>query len=425
MQEHWVEQERLRGPSGEDIWAVDWSAHPLLDPAFPERPSRQRRFLRLFYERIRRDEEAYQRALASLLRPPGAPFDSAQDRARMAEYLREVDSYLRELLHLLPGDEAAAALAPAPCVAECHDLRDLMTIVFTHADRRVRYEARRKLYLAKLCLEIDQSRHIQDGPRHLAYFEELLQQGLWRFAKQTHEVEIGFNLDASGQAIEYTARPSEGQQSWTFRSVFIERTLGGVKIPLDILYHSCRFKRTVEPISYEIVDGRHRVLERKRWGEMRRQSSGSIIAKMIRKGITNPDEISDLIGAMFIVHDDDALDDLLRLLDAILGSAVGWRNVVDTISDEADHRRLNRHSGRGYRVFKGDVDVLYPSRETDGAPYRFTVEVQIYTLESYLRTVCGAHDASHLALKLRQFLYGLMPKLFPREIFGTEWLPGR
>ena len=34
----------------------------------------------------------------------------------------------------------------------------------------------------------------------------------------------------------------------------------------------------------------------------------------------------------------------------------------------------------------------------------FPVEIQIYTLEGFLRTVPGAHDANHLALKLRQFL---------------------
>ena len=43
-------------------------------------------------------------------------------------------------------------------------------------------------------------------------------------------------------------------------------------------------------------------------------------------------------------------------------------------------------------------------------------------MESYLRTVCGLHDANHLALKLRQFMYGLVPRIFPKEIYGTEWL---
>jgi len=281
---------------------------------------------------------------------------------------------------------------------------------------------RSKLYLARLFLEVDQSRHIQDGPKHQAYFEELLQQGLWRWARQTHEVEVGYRLDPDSQRIEYTARPRQGLQTWTFRSVFIEREADGVRVPLDVLYYNCRFKRTVDPVTYEVVDGRHRVLERRRWGELRRVNSGPIVSKMIRKGINNADEISDILGAMFIVHDEGALDDLLRLLDGVLGSTVGWRNVVDTLAHPAERAHLNVHSGSGYRVFKGDVDLLYPNLEAGGVPYRFRVEVQIYTLEAFLRTVCGAHDASHLALKLRQFLYGLAPRLFPRAIYGDDWL---
>ncbi len=419
MPQRWVEADHLRGPDDGRIWDVDYGAHPLLDPEFARRPSRMRRFYRLFYDRIRRDDAAYHAALASQFHPPGEAADPAADLARMAEYLREVDVYLRELIHLVPGALAARDLPPAPDVTASCDVRELLGIVFTAPSPRVRYEAQRKLYLAKLFLEIDQSRHVQDGPRHKAHFEALLEQGLWRHIRQRHNVEIGFNIDATGQAIEYNVRPSEGQQTWSFRSAFLESD----GVSLDVLYYNCRFKRTVEPITYEIVDGRRRALERKRWGEMRRSSSGSIVSKMIRKGINNPDEITDIIGAMFIVHDDAALDDLLRLLDPILGSTIAWRNVVDTLAGDQDRAQLDRHSGRGYRVFKGDVDVLYPLPEAGGRPYRFPVEIQIYTLEGFLRTVCGAHDASHLALKLRQFLYGLLPKVFPRAIYGTGWLP--
>ena len=88
----------------------------------------------------------------------------------------------------------------------------------------------------------------------------------------------------------------------------------------------------------------------------------------------------------------------------------------------ADALRLNPDSGSGYKVFKGDLDILHPAIPPGRLPYRFTVEIQIYTLEGFLRTVHGAHAASHLALKLRQFLYGLVPRLFPRAIYGTDWL---
>jgi hypothetical protein len=154
---------------------------------------------------------------------------------------------------------------------------------------------------------------------------------------------------------------------------------------------------------------------------MRQETSGSVLSKMIRKGINNPDEIGDIIGAMFIVNDNEALTDLLVLLDSCIGTPFGWRNVTDTLNEQSSGSSLNTFSSKGFKVFKGDVDVLIGD-PGGGVPYRFPVEVQIFTLESYLRTVCGAHDASHLALKLRQFLFGLVPKIFPGEIYGEDWL---
>ncbi len=127
-----------------------------------------------------------------------------------------------------------------------------------------------------------------------------------------------------------------------------------------MLYYNCRFKRSVTPISYEIVDGSHHVIERKRWDAMTRESGGSILSKMIRKGINNPEGISDILGAMFIVNDADAMDDLLMLLDEVVANPIGWRNVTDTLSGGDHGNELNPYSGQGFKVFKGDLDILYP-----------------------------------------------------------------
>jgi hypothetical protein len=155
---------------------------------------------------------------------------------------------------------------------------------------------------------------------------------------------------------------------------------------------------------------------------MRSQSNGSILSKMIRKGINNPDEIGDLLGAMFIVYDENAVDELLTLLDNVLGNPIGWRNITDSFKDTQNDSELNKHSGKGYQVFKGDLDVLYPNLTPELPPYRFPVEIQIYTLEGFLRTVCGTHSANHLALKLRQFLHGLAPMIFPESVYGKGWM---
>ena len=421
LRPRWVRTDKLRNGNGGIQWEVDCKAHPLLDPSFLQGGSRLLRFLQMTYERCTESDEAYLREAERLLRPPGERRGGRGQTERIGEFLREADVYMHEATQLLP-QEARQHVRLSPQVFGCQDLRRLMHLLFNCADSRVRYEAQRKLYLAKLLIDIENSRQIQDGPKHRAYFERLLQDALWKHVRQRTDLEIGFHMDdTDGDTIRYTSRPGPDDQRWTFHSQFLEKQQGERKACLDVLYHNCRFKRTVEPISFEIVDGRHRVIERVRWGQMRRHRSGSVLSKMIRKGINNPDEIGDLIGSMFIVHDEEALNELLWVLDSSLGNPLGWRNVTDTQASELDRRTLDRHSGRGFKVFKGDVDILYPA-ENGHPPYRFQVEIQIYTLEGYLRTVCGAHEASHLALKLRQFLYGLVPVIFPRAIYGEGWL---
>ncbi len=424
MYHHSVDAATINRKPAQDIWDVDWGAHPLLDPDFAGRDSRLAVLTRLTFRRILRSDQAYARELARLFVPANAftpqDVDLASLSRRAAEYLGEADVYLDSTIALLPAP-ARDIVRPQHLVTECRDMRDLMGISIHGKSERVRYEARRKLCLAQLLLQIDQSRSIQDGPRHKAMFEEILNETLWRHSKQIHDLSIGYRISDDRSKMEYTSRPEPGDQRWDFRSTFIEKRQDDRSVALDILYYNCRFKRSVTPVSFEIVDGSHRVLERVRWGEMRQQTSGSILSKMIRKGITNPDEIGDIIGAMFIVHDNDALADLLLLLDAGLGTPFGWRNVTDTLSDQRRGDPLNIYSGRGFKVFKGDLDVLVED-EGGGPPYRFPVEIQIFTLEGYLRTVCGLHEASHMSLKLRQFLFGLAPRIFPRQVYGTQWL---
>lgn len=424
MYQSWVDATRIRSGSDKDIWAVDFTAHPLLDPQFAAQGSRLLYLTRLNFRRIIRDDEIYRQELARIFYPqtadPAPAPGLAELVARTGGYLREADIYLASTIELLPSENRAAVL-PLPLVTDCNDVRDLMGIAIHGDGERLRYEARRKLCLAQMLIQIDQSRIIQDGPVHKAHFEEILNEGLWKHTKQIHDLTIGYRISEDGFNIDYSSRPAEGDMRWDFRSTFVEKTAGRRSIALDILYYNCRFKRSVTPISFEIVDGSHRVLEQVRWGDMRQETSGSVLSKMIRKGINNPDEIGDIIGAMFIVNDNEALTDLLVLLDSCVGTPFGWRNVTDTLGEHPGGSSLNVFSSKEFKVFKGDLDVL-TTDEGGGPPYRFPVEVQIFTLEGYLRTVSGAHDASHLALKLRQFLYGLVPKIFPRRIYGSDWL---
>lgn len=425
MNEQWIRADRIMSSWDDMGWEVDYTAHPLLDPAFMDKPSRLRRFLQLTHQRIVADDRAYQREAARLVRPlrdaAGEIPPCADDVFIVSEFLNEAEVYLQSAIALL-AEHARPAAQPLPEVAAANDLRALTGLACTGEDRRLRFEALRKIHLANLLLDIDHSRHVQDGPLHLAYFQDLLERALWCYKTHAYPVSIGFHIDQDGETIRYTTKPAASDQVWHFDSAFLESPGPVRPIALDVLYHSCRFKRSVDKVSFEVVDGRFRVLEQVRWQDMRQHRSGSILSKMLRKGINNPDQIGDILGAMFIVHDEDALDDLITLLDRGIGNPFGWRNVTDTLGPEPAGPRLNRHSGKGFRVFKGDMDILIPGRYPGQAPYRFTVEIQIHTLESFLRTVCGSHHANHLALKLRQFLMGLVPVLFPAAIYGKDWL---
>lgn len=403
---------------------VDHSAHPLLDPGFPQKRSRLLHLTHLSYRRMREDDEAYRLELSRLFHAIGSQADDVrlpQLQAKAQDYLKEADVYLDETIGSLPKG-SQEHVKPEIEVLNCSDVRDLLQISFDSNNPRRAFEARRKLFLAQTLLHIDQSRLIQDGPRHRSHFEEILNRGLWQYTTQIHDLTVGYRVGPDGDSIQYTSRPMENDMRWDFRSTFVEKKHDGRIIGLDIFYYNCRFKMSVAPLGFEVVDGSHRVSEKQRFDRMRRQSAGSVLSKMIRKGINNPDEIGDLIGAMFIVNDTDDLNELLILLDSCLGNIFGWRNVTDTLADTWRGSPLNTFSSKGFKVFKGDADILF--EEFDGSrPYRFPVEIQIFTLESYLRTVCGDHEASHLALKKRQFMYGVVPRIFPWEIYGDGWLP--
>jgi hypothetical protein len=160
-----------------------------------------------------------------------------------------------------------------------------------------------------------------------------------------------------------------------------------------------------------------------RWTKLSLRRDASIISKMLRTGISDPGAIPDILGIMFIVKNVAEVEHLKQALYDFLGGPLKIRNVIDTLSRKDDKVLLNPYSGAGYRVYKGDIDMLYREEGEDSQPYSFVVELQIYTLESYLRTIHTRHYASHQRLKKRQFIEGLAPRLFPEMIYGIA--PGR
>jgi hypothetical protein len=361
-------------------------AHPLLDPLLPSRQPAVARYWVRVYRRLVHDSAGH----SELLRPDG----------ESGIYLDEADRYVDELLRKAPP-RRLDHLRLLPRIRSMQDAVELFRLVFEGPDARIRYEAQRKLYLAKLIHDVDLCRSVRDGPRHRAYIEKLFDRQLWSGIGNVGETEV-------------ICRPAS-DRCWRFRLHRLAAHDGEPEI--RVYYSQTRFKREASEIVAERTsDGTFRVVEAFRWPVLGRRS-GSIVSKMLRQGIGDPNMVQDLLGAMFIVGDRRQVYALEQRLARALGGPFRFRDRVDTIAREEDRARLGARSSKGYQVLKQIVDVLVEDG-ADMPPYFVPVELQIHPLESYLRTLQDAQLVSHAAYKRRQLVNDLLPLLFPAEIYG-------
>lgn len=391
-----------------------YRAHPLLDPQLPSHHPAVARLWIDTYRRLRQDPSAFERIIERYARP----FGSAQSPSMpLVSYFHDADAYLDDLLRLVPSS-LAQHLAPLPETRGLSAMRDLLATTFEGAHPRVRYEAQRKLGLARLLFDIDHCRSVRDGPRHKAHLEAILDATLWSEAEPGGEVEICAALteEAGGsQRFEVGIPPHAGSRCYSFQ-VRRLRPEGGDS-GIDVYHFRCRYKRETQlaPATAD-AEGMLHLAEEPRWPGLGRRS-GSILSKMIRRSIQDPRTVQDVLGCMFIVGNRRQAYALERRLIHALGGPLRWRDRVDTLASPRDRAQLDPQSSSGFDVIKAIVDLLMEDPAAD-APYLFSVEMQIYPIEAYLRTLYDAHFASHSAYKKRQFLNDLLPTLFPPGIYG-------
>jgi hypothetical protein len=393
----------------------DYSAHPMLDPQFLDRDPISSRVLARYYLAMSKSEDDYNRHLNPLLNPLERSQTLARNLETARRYLVDVNAYLREILQLLDAP-ARKPLAMDAEVAARNEVLGLLDLAFRGETPRVKFEAQRKLYLAKLFFDIDHDPGVQMGPVHKAYFDEVLDKALWSHATRAKRIDLFYELAEDGMHITVnTRRTGPNQEKWSFHLTPVRRR---GRRPIHVYHYSCRFKREVAPFRYRRGEATYEFREKPIWETLHERRSGSILSKMIRKGEVHARKIQDIIGAMFIVKDLHEVEALQETLFGIFGGPLHWKDRVNTIRFPEQRARLSAQSGRGYEVLKSDVDVLFAPPDDGEKPYIFSVEVQIYTVQGFLRTVHSRHYASHQNLKLRQFLEGLLPYLFPREVYG-------
>lgn len=410
--------------AGSVLGVPDYSAHPFLDPDLPHSDrAALRSYARLFREYTRQGWR-YQQMLNRLLHPLSKEHPLEVNERILASYLRDASAYVSDLLRLLPPDHREHCQPDAE-VDGCDDMRHLAELLFSVRDRRRVFEAQRKLYLAKLLIQIDRTRVIQDGPRHRRYLLELLDQEVWRYVVERHDSDLCYDVSDEGlRLVEGDEERRPGVECWHFHVQRVVRDLPGGTYDVEIFHFDTRFKK--ESAGYDYDEGHldYEVDERQRYPGMERHRSASILSKMLRKGLNNPTDITDILGAKFIVQRQEGVYRLADLLHQVLGGPFSFRNQVDTFRRPQDRSQLNRFSAEGFRVLKEDLDILYPGNNGEGAqPYLFAVELQIFTVDSFLATVHSRDYSSHREYKRRQFLLGVMPCIFPESVYGPMGLP--
>ncbi len=393
-------------------------AHPYLDPHLQEQRPDFFRALHRVYDTIRDDDVAYNTFLNRMLNPATTQRTLESNRITAAYYLNEAGRYVDALLDLFHRRQRVG-LRPDRAIAETQDVRELLGIYFGRCQERCAFEARRKLYIAKLFFDVDHTWEVQHGDVHRAYFAELLERELFCHSVGHREVDIAFDIAADGLRIDYrVGTPLPNEEVWRFYLNELNFLQDGRPVRVQVYFYSCRSKREVLPFRYVRGQQIYQIETQEKWTELSLRRDASIVSKMLRKGISNPREISDIVGAMFIVASNFEVEVLKQALFDMVGGPMKVNHVVDTLTRPEDRRLLHDHSGAGYQVYKGDLDVLFPAAR-GVSPYSFIVELQIYTLETYLRTIHTRHYANHQRLKRRQFLEGLVPLLFPAQIYGA------
>ena len=301
-----------------------------------------------------------------------------------------------------------------PKTRKANSFETLLRIAARRSSQRTRYEAQRKLYLGKLLYDIDHCRSIQDGPRHRCIFELLLKQTLWSGNIAEKEIVVGSEVEPPryGRQLLTLVPKTTREQSWRFRMRRLPPRNGEPAI--DVYRFVSRFKGEDDP-SAESSDGAATLIDACHRPKLQRRNA-SILSKMIRHGLGDPQMIQDLLGAMFMVGTRQQVYALERRLVQALGGPMRWRDRVDTISNGVDRELLDTHAAPSFQVLKEIVDVLIED-PSGASPYLVPVEIQICPLETYIETLHDSDFASHLAYKERQFLNQLLPVLFPSEIY--------
>ncbi|MFW6383513.1 MAG: hypothetical protein ACOCZQ_02620, partial [Nanoarchaeota archaeon] len=172
----------------------------------------------------------------------------------------------------------------------------------------------------------------------------------------------------------------------------------------------------------------------------------SVVEKMLRKNLSFPSQVRDIIGIRLIVENEDIIPGFILDLENFLGGS-STRNREKSGLNMFGKKKLSKYSSEDFYVWKAVYDVTLPNPTTrllekmlsvtkgnkeaqdmlkehieylKDHPKDFIVEVQLQDIRSYLQSICRGSSSYHPYLKKRQIRDNSFYKLFPKEIYMNE-----
>ncbi|MFW6449512.1 MAG: hypothetical protein ACOCZ6_00530 [Nanoarchaeota archaeon] len=330
--------------------------------------------------------------------------------------------------------EIIESLRESDMVRTCDDFYDLLRLYKESKNRRIKYEILRKLGLIVLIKRIRRTYIYEEFDYALENVKRLFRKGLSLTEKKQRTYYIW--LDSNNE-LRYMQNKKQATKHYE-NSLKQRKRLGLGLYPLQKF--NCYPGKTRFGNFVFHTEFRNKIRKN---GDL---SYTSFVEKMLRKNLSFPTMVRDVIGVRIIVESEEEIPQLVRDLESFLGGSSTRKREKNGL-DRFGKRKLNKYSSEDYYVWKAVYDIALPhpsisfinkllsqchddgkirdilkeeKLKLEETPKDFVVEVQIQELSSYLLSIVHGSPSTHEALKTKQIRCNSFYKMFPKEIYEQE-----
>ncbi len=319
-------------------------------------------------------------------------------------------------------------------VRKCYDLTDMLKLYKKTRSQRTRFEIMRKIGLIVLTKRIRRNYFIDDMDFAMEKLKRVFKKGL---GTTKNESKTYYFWPDENDKVDFDGKKEEAIIRYE-KAIKKRKSLAKNIYPLQKI--NCSPTNT--KYGKFILHSEFRNKLRKN-GQL---EYTSIVEKMLRKNLTFPSQVRDVLGVRLVVENEDIIPLLIHDIENFLGGSSA-RNLEKTGLNMFGKKKLSNYSSEDFYVWKAVYDITLPhptsrllekmlslTKENDEVkkllreqleylkkhPKDFIVEVQIQDMQSYLQGICRGTNSYHDYMKRRQIRDNSFYKMFPKEIYEDE-----